>query len=172
MSDEEVWSTLEKLLDSSTCVKTHTAAALVKDGKIIAVGYNMCAPEGQSYGDKLSVCPRAKITTGSNYELCAPMHAEVMACLNIRSGRNKEEISNYASHLKLSPEKILEAFSTPELERLNGSTLYLMGHYWACDGCRNFLKVIGITDIKLNSQSAAQVKATYVSKDITRDPKN
>ncbi|MGC8622848.1 MAG: hypothetical protein ACP5SJ_03770 [Candidatus Micrarchaeia archaeon] len=162
-SDEEVWSLLRKELPKSNCLKTQTAAAIVKEMEIRSIGTNSCAPEGHKYGDKLEFCPRMSITTGEHYELCSPVHAEVMACLNIREGRTSNEIGKYASHLNPPKELIMSAFTPQEKEQLNGSYLYLLGHYWVCNNCKFFLGVVGIPEshIKLNKISADAVKNKY-----------
>lgn len=129
---------------NSTCVKTKTGAVIVKDGEIISRGFNLCAPDGVKYGENVSECPRMKIKTGANYELCSPIHAEVMAALNVRQGRAQEELAKFAGHLVPEEQEILAAFSPEELGKLNGAMLYLVGHYWACDSCVRFLGAVGI----------------------------
>ena len=169
MNDEEIWSYLEDILGSSTCAKTHTAAAIVKNGEIISVGYNICRPERYQYGEKISSCARANITTGDRYELCSPVHAEVMACLNIRPLRDLSTIGRYAGHIDLSVEEIMSAFTEKELSRLNGASLYLRGHYWVCKRCETFAKTAGVAMIKLNKGSAEEIKSQYMAQAITRD---
>lgn len=40
-------------LSCSTCLKTRTAATIWKEGRVIAAGWNLCAPGPASYGDDL-----------------------------------------------------------------------------------------------------------------------
>ena len=172
-SEEEVWKRIRQALSNSNCLKTHTAAGVVRYDstlnkyRILSIGSNSCAPEGHEYGDKLSVCPRANITTGTHYELCRPIHAERMACLNLSSKRDNKNIAKFASHLDVSENEIRSYFTAEELQKLNGASLYLVGHYWACDSCLYFLKTVGITDIKLDQLTADKTKENYLKLNIT-----
>jgi len=154
----------------STCVKTKTGAVIVKNGEIISRGFNLCAPEGVIYGQSVSECPRMKIKTGANYELCSPVHAEVMAALNVRRGCSPEELAKFAGHLTIEKRQILSAFSAGELKKLNGATLYLVGHYWACDGCLRFLDTVGILkeNVKFDPITGSETKDRYESGGITQ----
>lgn len=155
---------------NSTCVKTQTGAVIVKDGKTVSFGFSLCAPDGAKYGDEISECPRMKIKTGANYELCNPVHAEVMTALNIRKGRPQAELARFAGHLNPGKEEILGAFSKDELAVLSGSELYLVGHYWACDNCVKFLGTVGIPkeNIKFDPITGSETKARYESGGITK----
>lgn len=163
MKEEQIWEVLEKTLMKSNCLKTKTSAALVKDGEIISLATNSCAPEGYNYDEKIYNCPRMNIKTGTHYELCRPIHAERRALLNIRPNRSLEEIGKFASHLEVSREEILAAFTQYEREKIRGSMLYLLGHYWACEGCVMFLEVLGIpeSNIIFNRISAKETKSKY-----------
>lgn len=173
-NENEVWDRIRQQLLNSNCLKTQTSAAIVRympalnKCKILSIGSNSCAPKDCEYGSKLSFCPRAEIKTGTNYELCAPLHAERMACLNIRKDRDSKEILKFASHLQVSEDDILSAFNKEELENLNGASLYLVGHYWACEGCVYFLKTVGINDIKLDKVTADKTKENYSNKNIIK----
>ncbi len=167
LSDEAIWKKLDEMLSSSTCLKTQTAAAIIKDNEVLSVGCNFCAPEGYDYREKFSCCPRMAIKTGKNYELCKPIHAEVVAALGIRKDRNYSELGKYASHLSLSESDIRAAFSEEELNKLSGATLYLIGHYRACEGCVKFLDTVGIKTIKLNEKSSETIKSRYTDLKIT-----
>ena len=77
--------------------------------------------ENRIYNDDVDICPRLK---GENYEKCTSVckqkgHAEIMA---IKDAKDKE------------------------LE-LEGSILYLMGHYRICDNCESACKEVGINNI-------------------------
>lgn len=166
-SEDEVWARVRSTLSASNCLKTQTAAAIVRYDpdkekyRVLSLGSNSCAPKGHEYGAELETCPRAAIKTGTNYELCAPLHAERMACLNIRPDRDNTEVLRFASHLDISENETLSAFTGEEQDKLRGASLYLVGHYWACDGCVSFLKTVGITDIKLDKLSADKTKENY-----------
>ncbi len=164
MEEKDIWNKIEKSLEDSNCLKTNTAAGLVKNDEIISLGNNLCSPEGSNYDDKISDCPRMNTKTGSNYELCSPVHAEVMTCLNIKPNRELSEIKKYAGHLELSEATILAAFTEDELKQLDGSTLYLMGHYWACDNCKRFLDTVGVYDIKFDKITGEKTKDKYLDR--------
>lgn len=171
-SEEEVWDVVRKTLPGSNCLKTHTAAAVVRcdevEGiyRILSIGVNACAPTGKTYDSKLDACPRMDIKTGTNYGLCASLHAERSACLNIREGRTVKDEAVFASHLNAQESEILSAFTPEELKLLNGASLYLVGHYWSCESCVSFLKTVGITDIKLDKLTGGKTKSAYESKKI------
>ncbi|MBI4215214.1 MAG: hypothetical protein HY602_00625, partial [Parcubacteria group bacterium] len=145
---------------NSTCLKTQTGAVIVKDGRIISRGWNLCAPEGVCHGEKVCECPRMKVKTGTGYELCRPVHAEVMACLNIRPDRKQGELALFASHLKPAAEEILSAFTDAEKTLLSGSVLYLAGHYWACEACRRFATLLGV-EILVDPLSVDKIEDRY-----------
>ena len=145
----------------STCLKTKTGAVIIKNGQIISTGFNLCAPPGITHGESVSACPRITAKTGTNYELCQPLHAEVMACLKVRPNRKPEELALFASHRQPTRNEILRAFTKEERERLAGATLYLVGHYWACDGCRKFTKTLKITDIRFDTITSMKTKTRY-----------
>ncbi len=154
----------------STCVKTKTGAVIVKNGMLLSTGQNKCAPEGCEYGDKVEKCPREGMKTGTGYELCKPVHAEVAACLGVRTrAPSKEEMSKFAGHLAPSQDEIRAAFTPEELEKLNGAALYLVGHYWACDNCKNFCAAVGITDIQFDKISGEVTRERYEQKGLTKE---
>lgn len=151
----------------STCLKTKTGAVIIKEGSMVSSGCNQCAPEGHVYGDPVSDCPRMSIKTGTGYELCRPIHAEVMACLNVRQNRTPKELAQFASHLQPTREEVLKAFTPEEKELLSGATLYLVGHYWACEGCRRFAETVGITDIQFDKLTGKETEDRYKTSKIT-----
>ena len=161
MSDEKLFSEARSSRTNSTCLKTQTGAIIVKNGALISRGANLCAPDGQTHGQAVFSCPRMAIKTGAGYELCRPIHAEVMACLNVRNERTQEELARFASHLEPSTEEILTAFRPEELSRLAGATLYLVGHYWACEGCKRLTKTLGISEIKFDPITGEETKSRY-----------
>ncbi len=181
LNKSDLSRTVRDLLPQSNCLKNHTAAAVVipnsgdldSGGTIISTGTNSCAPlkrntdgslgpERFEYGERLSECPRSAIKTGTNYELCAPVHAEVHSILNAGHVQiNSLMLGEFAGHLKVSEERILSLFSEAELKRLEGAVLYLVGHYWACDNCVYVAKTVGITKIVLDDITAKEVRNTY-----------
>jgi len=67
-------------------------------------------------------CPRRSMTSGSGYELCKniceqPYHAEVAACHSAGSINTQ------------------------------GATLYLIGHIYCCDDCKEIIKRYGIKKV-------------------------
>ncbi len=171
-TEDDIKKYVRDSLVNSNCLKTRTAAAIARyepslnKYRILSIGCNSCAPADCEYGQTLRACPRSNIKTGTSYELCAPLHAERMACLNIRAPRESNETKKFASHLQVSEDEILSAFSKDELEKLKKATLYLAGHYWSCEGCVYFLKTVGITEIKLDAMTAETTKQSYESKRI------
>lgn len=159
---------------ASTCVKTHTGAVVVKNGELVSSLANLCSPEGNRYGEAVAKCPREGMKTGTGYELCKPVHAEVMACLALKvrcahDGPTQELLEKFAGHLKPDEDEVRAAFTPEELAKLNGATLYLAGHYWACENCVSFLKAVGITDIRLDPTTAKETQDRYQAKGITAD---
>ena len=47
------------------------------------------------------------------------------------------------------------------------ATLYLLGHYWACQECVDFLKLVGITEIKFDDLFGGQPLKEYQTRDLT-----
>ena len=68
--------------ERSTCLRCRYGAILVKNDKIISTGYNG-SPRGEENCCDLGVCYRLQqnIPSGSNYELCKSVHAEVNAII-------------------------------------------------------------------------------------------
>ncbi len=99
-----VWKFIEEnVIPYSNCLKANIGTAIVKDGKLISVGWNSCSPvydgEKAKYGEKLEKCPRMDVPSGTGYELCSPVHSEVMAILNLRSIKpTQNELSRFASY--------------------------------------------------------------------------
>ncbi len=154
----------------STCVKTKTGALIVKDGIRISTGQNRCAPDGHNYGDTIEKCPREGMKTGTGYELCKPIHAEVMACLNAKScPLTTDGMAKFAGHLAPSEEEIRAAFTPAELEWLLGATLYLVGHYYACENCQRFCSIVGIKEILFDDVSGQATKDRYKERGITNE---
>lgn len=160
---EAYFSLAREASEHSTCAKTKTGAVIAKNGKIISRGFNLCAPDGVKYGEDVTECPRMKTKTGTNYELCSLMHAEVMACLNIWPERPPGTLGKFAGHIPLTKSEIQVAFSVKELRELDGATLYLVGHYWACDNCVKFLGAVGIPkeNIKFDLITSSETKERY-----------
>jgi deoxycytidylate deaminase len=171
-TEEELFRYVRNELSNSNCVKTRTAAAIARyellSNKylVLSLGSNSCAPSGYEYGQKILSCPRSAIKTGTGYELCAPIHAERMACLNISTKMEPAELHKFSSHLKMTREGIISVFSEEELKKLNGATIYLAGHYWVCESCKYFLNVVGIKDIKFDPETAEKTRSDYVVKNI------
>ena len=71
------WEIARTLLPKSNCLKRHYACVIVKDGRVIASGYNTSLKT-------CSTCARLDIehNTGS-YDGCGSVHAEVAALLGI-----------------------------------------------------------------------------------------
>lgn len=61
----------------STCLRRKVGCVAVRDGRIIAAGYNG-APAGQPHCDQLGGCLREQMSvpSGERHELCRAVHAE------------------------------------------------------------------------------------------------
>ncbi len=123
------------LLARSTCAKLAIAALVIKDGRIIGRGFNMCAPDGTQYGERVDMCPRAALSSGTGYELCRPRHAERQA--------------------------IRDAVSAFGENACEGATIIISGHYWACDGCREAIERAKIATIEFDPHGADRAKKLY-----------
>jgi deoxycytidylate deaminase len=161
MVEEGLWRAARRTRRRSTCLKTQTAAVIVKHGRIIARHANICAPEGVVFGEMVPRCPRISVTTGAHYELCRSVHAEVAAALSVRKNRSAEDYAHFAAYLAPTVEEIRGAFTEEELDLLSGATLYLAGHYFACEHCVRFLEAVGITDIRFDPRSSTETKLRY-----------
>lgn len=118
-SDDYYFGLAQKLAESrSTCLKIKTAAVLVKGGKIVGEGYNLCSPAGFNHGKIVKKCLRLNVPSGTSYELCRSIHAEVLAVANAGAKNCK------------------------------GATLYLSGHYYPCWNCESLARIAGIKEIK------------------------
>jgi hypothetical protein len=166
MIDAKLVKHASDLRACSTCLKQKNAALVIKNGKVLSEGFNLCAPHGTKYGEEVHVCPRMNLKSGTGYELCGPIHAEVMAPLNIRKNRDPEEVAQFASHLPFTPEQILSAFTSDEKKKLKGATLFLAGHYWACEGCMRFINTLGMK-IEIEQSAAEETKNRYIKGNIT-----
>lgn len=161
-TDEEYFAICRWLLRYSTCAKTQTAALIVQNGEIISIGANVCCPQGQLYGLPVNECPRMEKATGTWYEFCKPIHAEIVACLNALGSSAVERKSLW--HFPRFTLRFLHYQGF-----FKDATLYLVGHYWACDECVAFAKLIGITEIKFDNLSGGETLARYQSKKLTAD---
>jgi deoxycytidylate deaminase len=72
------------------------------------------------------VCPRAHLPTGVGYELCKSVCKQ--------EGHAEDNASKFAG------------------EDAKGSTLYLEGHYYACDNCQSVSYARGVKEIILVTQ--------------------
>lgn len=80
--DEYFLQLADLVATRSTCLRRHVGAVLVKEGRIIATGYNG-APRGMAHCLEIG-CLRDEmgIPSGQRYELCRGVHAEQNAIIN------------------------------------------------------------------------------------------
>ncbi len=165
-TDEDFFAIGRLLLSRSTCLKTQTASLIVAGGRVVSWGVNMCCPQDQIYGLPVAECPRMDKETGTHYELCKPVHAEIVAAINAFGISHIERKSLWhfpGFTLKL---KYYEGFF-----KSKDAVMYLLGHYWACQECIDFLKLIGITEIKFDDLSGGKTLKDYRTKNLTgQDP--
>ncbi len=133
----------------SNCAKQKVGAVLVKDGRIISVGWNSCACGGCSRSAMIpsEKCARLNLPTGEGYELSRPVHAEVSAMLRIRLERSAADFERCITTVEPTEELVTELFTQEEQTLLKGATLYLSGHTYACDCCQQWTKLLGIENI-------------------------
>ncbi|MDO8558198.1 MAG: hypothetical protein Q7S09_03345 [bacterium] len=159
--DEDFFAIGHVLLSRSTCLKTQTAALIVQDGKIVSYGYNMCCPQDQLYGLPVVECPRMQTQTGAAYELCKPIHAEIVAVINAFGIGHVDRKTLW--HFPGFTNKL-----AGYRDFFRGKAiLYLLGHYWACEECVAFLKYVGITEIKFHDMSGGATLQKYRSQNLT-----
>lgn len=126
-SDGYYFEQAKKLTETkSTCLKIKTAAVIVKGGKIVGRGYNLCSPEGFNHGKEVKKCLRMGVPSGTGYELCKSLHAEVVAVADAG------------------------------IKNCQGAILYLSGHFYPCWHCESLAKITGIKEIKVQDVGAGE----------------
>lgn len=124
-SDDYFFRQAKRLTETrSTCLKIKTAAVIVKNGKVVGRGFNLCSPVGFNHGKPVKKCLRMNTPTGTGYELCKGVHAEVMAVADAG------------------------------IKSCKGATLYLSGHYYPCWHCESLAHIAGIKEIKVQDIGA------------------
>ena len=109
----------EAVRDGARCLKRKYGAVLVKDKRIISVGFN--APPGTV--PTCEVCARADLPSGSNYDNCPSIHAEIECLVNAE----RDGIT------------------------IHGATLYLAGEYPPCNLCRRVLSNAEVHIIRMKA---------------------
>lgn len=127
---------------NARCERASIGVVIIKEGEIIVRGSNKCQAFLQEG------CRRRDLPSGVQQELCGTLHAELDAVLNIRPDRDPKDRELCLSPTRPSKELIKKLFTEKEREILSGSKLIYSGHYYACDICREWLTLLGITDIK------------------------
>lgn len=135
----------------SNCLDKQLAAFLVKEGRIIGRGWNLCAPPPYNYGDKLSVCLRKDAPRGTHREKCRGFHAEIFACLSVtRRGITAKDYGRFAWYQfdgekgEVTRRVLQRRFSPEDRERIAGAELYLVGIAYVCDVCQWLLDWLGV----------------------------
>lgn len=122
MEDTDFFAEAKKASQNSTCLKIQTGAVIVRNKKIIGKGANLCSPVGFNHGQKVQSCPRMNLPSGEKYELCKPIHAEIVAILDAGPKNCK------------------------------GAVMYFYGHYYACWHCESVAHLVGIKEIKYKGE--------------------
>lgn len=158
LAEADIFRWAEELAQLSTCLEGQACAVLVKDGsKVIGVGQNRCASQDSACNPPVLWCPNVDANSGPAGALCRPVHAPVAAALNIRFGRRASELLQFAAGHSVEPREVLAAFSVAELEKICGTTLYLVSGEGICSSCRTFLYFLGIKEIRHLSPAYGQV---------------
>ncbi|MDD4628243.1 MAG: hypothetical protein PHE68_02495 [Candidatus Peribacteraceae bacterium] len=133
----------------SNCAKRKLGAVLVKDGVIIARGWNSCCCGGASRTEEIprEKCQRLTSESGKGYELSRPVHAEIFTFLSIRSGRAATDFECCLATVEPTESLVTELFTPEERASLLGTTLYLSGHHYACASCKKWAELLGIAEI-------------------------
>ena len=127
-------------MEKSNCLDKRLVALLVKDGKIISIGWNSCGPNGVNHGDKIDWCPREDSARGADKTLCRGFHAEEMTCFIIREcGMKPSDYNRFGWHRfetpeesKISRKALRHAFTKKDKKFIRGAELYLYGVHWVC----------------------------------------
>lgn len=84
----------------SNCIKRKVGAIIVKDNRILSLGYNG-TPKGMvnCYEGGCSRCCNSDLPSGSHLDLCLCLHAEENALLYI----SKEDLKNSTMYVTLLP---------------------------------------------------------------------
>ncbi|MBI4134080.1 MAG: hypothetical protein HY475_01510 [Candidatus Terrybacteria bacterium] len=144
-ADEQFFAEARRMAKASTCLRgEHTGAVIVLNGAIIGIGAPACSPHGELYGTPVQHCPRdaCDAKTGECYELCNPIHAEEAALFSALTTLWHLKCSWAAKDQPWSPNQLASA------------TLYLTGHYYPCWRCVAVLRYAGITDIRIDPETA------------------
>lgn len=118
MDEDKFFREAKKVSRTATCLKIKSGAVIVKGGKIVGRGATLCSPAGFNHGKKVKNCARMKLPSQAKYELCKPLHAELVTVLNTG------------------------------VEKCQGATMYFYGHYYACWHCESVVHYAGIKEIK------------------------
>ena len=125
--DEFMKAAKKYALHNSLDKTVPTGSVIVLNGEIIGKGAN-----GSDYHEKFG-CERVKknIPTGQRYELCEGCHP-----------KNHSE-----------PRAIVDALHNHPKKDLSKASLYLWGHWWACEPCWNAIMGAGIKKVYLEKDS-------------------
>lgn len=97
--DEYFMEIAEVAQKRSTCIRRQVGAAIVKENRIMATGYNG-APSGVKHCEEIG-CLREKlgIPSGQRHELCRALHAEQNAIIQVANlGASIEGATLYCTH--------------------------------------------------------------------------
>lgn len=122
-SDEFMHAAKTEALEHSLDKSLKTGAVVVMDGEIIGRGAN-----GSKYHEE-NECERVRLgmPSGQGYELCEGCHPK-----------------NHAE-----PSAIENAKQDGNGEQLEGSSIYLWGHWWCCEPCWTAMIEAGVSHVYL-----------------------
>ncbi len=145
--DVEMIALLNKEAEKSSDWWRHVGAAIVKDGRVIAITHNKHVPHEQTpyvNGD-----PRADFSKGVNLELSTGMHAEARLVADAaKDGTSLKGCDLYVNTFPCPPCAKLIAYSG--IKRL-----YYSGWYGVLDG-ESILKTNGVEIIFVDTDSSAK----------------
>ena len=136
---QEAWDSTQ----FSNCLDRQLGAILVKNGRIIGQGSNLCAPPPYKYEDVLPFCLRRNAARGTSRKKCRGFHAEIFACLSAtRKGITPTDYARFAWHQFDGEKKgartrrvLQRRFTEKDQKYLRAAELYLVGVAYVCDAC-------------------------------------
>ncbi|HAI97996.1 TPA: hypothetical protein DCL30_00435 [Candidatus Peribacteria bacterium] len=151
-----IFQEARRIARRSNCAKRRLGTVLVKNGVIISTGWNTCRCGGSPRNRKIKRedCLRIHLHNGKGYELAQAVHAEVSAILHIRKRRRAVDYEQCITTVVPTTTLIEKFLTEKERDLLRGATMYLSGHTYACDSCKQWCKLCGISDIIIEDGAA------------------
>lgn len=133
----------EVVAERASCVKTHKGCIIVKDDRIVSMGYNG-SPRGRQNCIDLGYCVKDKFNLPFDkcYELCRGVHAEMNAI-------------NAASYIDSNGSSMF-------LVGVDANTMCYLDGYEPCTICRRSIINAGIRDVYIRSDRDMFVRKVVI----------